>query len=87
MSEEPTTPDLMELMRQAFDAGNRHDLEALMRLVLADFRPQAEEFRNLDDERVLVLLHAAGGRCKSSGHEVVRLGPVGATSSSSKTAE
>jgi ketosteroid isomerase-like protein len=30
MSEESTTPDRAELTRQAFDAGNRHDLDALM---------------------------------------------------------
>jgi ketosteroid isomerase-like protein len=36
MSEESTTPDLMELMRQAFDAGNRHDLDALMRFFSAE---------------------------------------------------
>lgn len=30
MPEEPTIPDLVELVRQAFDAGNRHDLDALM---------------------------------------------------------
>jgi ketosteroid isomerase-like protein len=46
--------------------------------VLADFRPEAEEFRNLDDERVLALLRAAGGRYKTSGHEVVRFGAIGA---------
>ncbi len=30
MSEESTTPDLVELVRQAFDAGNRHDVDAIM---------------------------------------------------------
>ena len=30
MPEEPTTPDLVELVRQAFDAGNRRDLDAAM---------------------------------------------------------
>jgi ketosteroid isomerase-like protein len=30
MSEESTTPDLVELVRQAFDAGNRHDVDAVV---------------------------------------------------------
>jgi ketosteroid isomerase-like protein len=30
MPEESTTPDLVELVRQAFDAGNRHDVDAIM---------------------------------------------------------
>ena len=30
MPEESTTPDLVELSRQAFDAANRHDLDAAM---------------------------------------------------------
>jgi len=29
-SEESSTPDLVELVRQAFDAGNRHDVDAIM---------------------------------------------------------
>jgi ketosteroid isomerase-like protein len=36
MSEESTARDLTDLMRQAFDAGNRHDLDALMRFFAAD---------------------------------------------------
>ena len=32
MPEESTTPDLVELVRQAFDAGNRHDVDAIMGL-------------------------------------------------------
>ena len=30
MPEESTTPDLVELTRQAFDAGSRHDVDAIM---------------------------------------------------------
>jgi ketosteroid isomerase-like protein len=30
MSHESTTPDLVELVRQAFDAGDRHDVDAIM---------------------------------------------------------
>jgi ketosteroid isomerase-like protein len=30
MPEESTTPDVMELVRQAFDAGSRHDVDAIM---------------------------------------------------------
>ena len=36
MSEESTTLDLVELMRHAFDAGSRHDLDALMRFFSAE---------------------------------------------------
>jgi ketosteroid isomerase-like protein len=36
MSEESTTPDLVELTRRAFDAGNRHDLDALMTFFAPD---------------------------------------------------
>src|SRR5271165_1577545 len=30
MPEESTTPDPVELVRQAFDSGNRHDVDAIM---------------------------------------------------------
>src|SRR5271166_5382193 len=30
MSQESTTRDLVELVREAFDAGNRHDVDAIM---------------------------------------------------------
>jgi hypothetical protein len=30
MSEESTTPDLVELTAQAFEAGSRHDLDVVM---------------------------------------------------------
>jgi ketosteroid isomerase-like protein len=36
MAEEFTTPDLVELTRQAIDAGNRRDLDAAMSLYAAD---------------------------------------------------
>jgi ketosteroid isomerase-like protein len=36
MPEEATTPDLRELTRRAFDAGNRHDLDALMTFFAPD---------------------------------------------------
>ncbi len=36
MSEESTTPELVELVRQAFDAGNRHDVDAIMGLHAPD---------------------------------------------------
>jgi hypothetical protein len=42
-----------------------------------DFRSEAEEYRELDDERVLVLLRF-GGRGKTSGLEVARMGAAGA---------
>jgi ketosteroid isomerase-like protein len=36
MSEETTTPDLVELTRQVVDAGNRRDLDAVMSLYAPD---------------------------------------------------
>ena len=42
-----------------------------------DLRSEAEEYRELDDERVLVLLRF-GGRGKTSGLEVARMGAAGA---------
>jgi ketosteroid isomerase-like protein len=36
MSEESTTPDLVERMRQALAASNRHDLDAMMRFYAPD---------------------------------------------------
>ena len=36
MPEESTTPDLVELVRQAFDAGNRHDVDAIIGLHAPD---------------------------------------------------
>jgi ketosteroid isomerase-like protein len=35
-----------------------------------DWRIEADEYRELDDERILVLLHAISGRGKTSGLEV-----------------
>ena len=42
-----------------------------------DFRIQAEEYRELDDERVLVLTRASG-RGKTSGLEIAQVGAAGA---------
>jgi ketosteroid isomerase-like protein len=39
----------------------------------------ADEYRELDEERVLVLVHASGGRGKTSGLELGRHGGGGAT--------
>jgi ketosteroid isomerase-like protein len=36
MTEESTTPDLMELGEQAFEAGSRHDLDGVMRFYSPD---------------------------------------------------
>jgi ketosteroid isomerase-like protein len=41
-------------------------------------RTEAEEFRELDPERVLVLDHASAGRGKSSGLDVAQMGQKGA---------
>jgi len=42
-----------------------------------DFRTEAEEYRELDNERVLVLIRATG-RGKTSGLELGRMGSTGA---------
>jgi ketosteroid isomerase-like protein len=42
-----------------------------------DLRVEAEEYRELDDERVLVLVHQ-GGRGKTSGLDLGQIGPRGA---------
>jgi ketosteroid isomerase-like protein len=36
MSEEPTAPDLVELSRRQFEAGNRHDADAVFSNYLPD---------------------------------------------------
>jgi ketosteroid isomerase-like protein len=41
-------------------------------------RIEVDEYRELDDERVLVLLHVSGGRGKTSGVEMGRHGGGGA---------
>jgi ketosteroid isomerase-like protein len=41
-------------------------------------RSEAEEYRELDDERVLVLTHLSGGRGKASGLDVAQLRTEGA---------
>jgi ketosteroid isomerase-like protein len=41
-------------------------------------RAEAEEFRELDPERVLVLDHSSGGRGKASGLDVAQMGHKGA---------
>jgi len=43
-----------------------------------DWRPEAQEYRELDDERVLVLVITVAGRGKTSGLEVGQLGAEGA---------
>ena|SRR2546422_1380891 len=42
-----------------------------------DYRPEAEEFRELDDERILVLVHPSG-RGKTSGLELGQMWSKGA---------
>lgn len=44
----------------------------------SDFRVEADEYRAIDDERVLVLNHAIGGRGKISGHELPTIAVPGA---------
>jgi ketosteroid isomerase-like protein len=43
-----------------------------------DFRVEADEYRAIDDERVLVLNHAVGGRGKTSGHQLPSIAVPGA---------
>jgi ketosteroid isomerase-like protein len=45
----------------------------------ADYRVQADEYRELDAERVLVLVHATSGRAKTSGVDIRRVRTNGAT--------
>jgi ketosteroid isomerase-like protein len=45
----------------------------------ADYRVRADEYRELDSERVLVLGHAASGRAKTSGMDIRQMGTSGAT--------
>jgi ketosteroid isomerase-like protein len=45
----------------------------------ADYRLEAEEYRELDGERVLVLYHATSGRAKTSGVDIRRMRTNGAT--------
>jgi ketosteroid isomerase-like protein len=44
-----------------------------------DVRFEAEEYRELDDERVLVLVHVTGGRGKTSGLELREVRTEGAS--------
>jgi ketosteroid isomerase-like protein len=44
----------------------------------SDFRVEADEYRAIDDERVLVLNHAVGGLGKTSGHQLPTIAVPGA---------
>jgi ketosteroid isomerase-like protein len=44
----------------------------------SDFRVEADEYRAIDDEGVLVLNHAVGGRGKTSGHQLPTIAVPGA---------
>jgi ketosteroid isomerase-like protein len=44
-----------------------------------EYRVEADEFRELDDERVLVLIHATSGHGKTSGADLRRVRTAGAT--------
>ena len=44
----------------------------------SDLRVEVDEYRAIDDERVLVLLHAVGGRGKASGHQLTSVASPGA---------
>jgi ketosteroid isomerase-like protein len=44
----------------------------------SDFRVEADEYRAIDDVRVLVLNHAVGGRGKTSGHQLPSIAVPGA---------
>jgi ketosteroid isomerase-like protein len=44
----------------------------------SDFRVEAEEYRAIDDKRVLVLNRAVGGRGKTSGHQLISIAVPGA---------
>ncbi len=59
--------------RAEMAAGFRDSLSAW-----EDFRAEADEYRELDDGRVLVLLRAAGGRGKTSGLDIGQMRTRGA---------
>jgi hypothetical protein len=44
----------------------------------SDFRVESDEYRAIDDKRVLVLNHAVGGRGKTSGHQLPGIAVPGA---------
>jgi ketosteroid isomerase-like protein len=44
----------------------------------SDLRVEVDEYRSIDDDRVLVLLHAVGGRGKASGHQLTSVASPGA---------
>ena len=58
-------------------AGMAHALRARLS-AFSDFRVEADEYRAIDAERVLVLNHAVDGRGKTSGHQLATIAVPGA---------
>ena len=78
-----TDPEIEYVRADGFEPDSligRNGLVAAMRSLfgaLADFRNEAEDYRELDAERVLVLTHVSG-RGKTSGLQVGQIGTKGA---------
>jgi len=64
MSEEPTTPDLVELVREQAEDANRGDLDAVMRIFAEDATLDGRGAGNFSEGRAAIRSFVEGGaRC------------------------